>query len=415
MTGLTNQSAPLDRDRWSLLSSVLVAIAFGGAAMFYSLSLYARTHSHLFHGHSVWFVPSDIWMPVDTGRYVWDGSLNHLYRVYQGFNSLPLSSIVMAPVAEVISRHNLIENVVPVAKPSAWLLVGPYTLAFNVFFLDAVRRLSWDLGVRHHLWRVQLAAALVVLVPCFEWSHFEDVLALTFVFHAFRYAFKQDFVRAALTLSIAVCWKQWAVLLVPLLVFSTPRTFRTRTLVAACALPALLMGFFLVMDSHDAARALLYPSVTPSRSGYTGFLSEAFGAQGTPYGRGSVVLIAIVIGWLFRRSTRPTVVLALLSVVLTLRPLTEPVNWSYYWTPGLCAAALTGIAAHRSVRMRDWVLPAGAIVWSLPHPGRPALGWWWSVEVALLLAVGVRVVRNCGRLLPVRTFGRAASVSTAQG
>jgi hypothetical protein len=83
---------------------------------------------------------------------VWHGELANVYDAATAAYALPLSFILMAPVAALVDLYPLVEGIVPLARPNAWLVVGPYSLLFGVSFVDAVRRLAWDLGQRRHLW-----------------------------------------------------------------------------------------------------------------------------------------------------------------------------------------------------------------------------------------------------------------------
>src|SRR5579875_3917152 len=123
------------------ISSVGLALIFAAAAMAFSF----ESAFGLFGVHGAWFVPADVWMLVGGGRFVWHGVLGY---VYQGTGSyaLPLSFIAMAPVSGLSDHLGLLTGFpFPVAHPSAWLLVGPYTLLMNAVLLHAVRRLAWDL------------------------------------------------------------------------------------------------------------------------------------------------------------------------------------------------------------------------------------------------------------------------------
>lgn len=384
------------KDRWCIPASVAVALVFGALAMFYSLVLYSHFYSYRLHGQHVWYAPSDVWMTVDTGRSVWTGSLNFLYHNYYGFFALPLSSMLLAPAAALIDHFNLAEGLFPIAQPSAWLLVGPYTLLFGIFLLDAVRRLAWELGVRRRLLLLQVLSTFLVLTPCFEWGHFEDGMALTFTIHAVRYMLRRDPIRAALLLSLAVSTKQWAVMLVPFLAFSAPAGRRLRTAITACALPALMVGFFLLIDYPDASRAFFNPPSPAPHTGHAAIFVTWFGMQTARVGRLTGVLLAAGLGWRVRRMVTPARIFMAASLILLLRPLSEPVNWSYYWSPALLLAGFAGVAAHRRMAWRDWIGPSLAMLWTVPHGGTPSTPWWWLATVALLVLTVRRGLLNCG-------------------
>jgi hypothetical protein len=396
------------RDRRSWLSAVLIGTGFGCAAMFYSLFVFGWSHHQ-----SMWLAPTDIWMVVNGGRFAWHGALGY---VYQGTTSyaLPLSFIVMAPVSGLIDHYGLVEGApFPVAHPSAWLYVGPYSLLFGIFLLHAVRRLAWDLGVRKRLWAVQLAAVCIVLVPCFQWGHFEDVLALTFVVQAARKLIVQDWLPAALLLSVAISFKQTALMVLPLLVFMAPKGTRVRCVLAAFALPGAFVAFTLGVDWSDTAKALFSPVNEVARyQGHSAFYVTWLGGKTSQISRTAGLLLSVIAGWCFRKAKGAPEVLSALSVTLILRPFSEAINYSYYWSPGLLFAGCVGLAVHRSVRWRDWVWPVLAIVWATPRSTGAVEPWWWAGEMILIALTAVQTAANCG-IRPDRHLLSRLSVKNA--
>jgi hypothetical protein len=401
----------LVQDRRALPSSLIIGVAFGCLAMLYSLVLY-RYQFQWEHHLSVrpWYAPGDIWNMVDGGRYVWDGALGYVYSAPGQSYALPLSYILMAPVSAIIDHFHLIEGLFPIPRPSAWPLVASFSLVFNIFLLDAVRRLAWDLGVRRGLWRSQAAAVVVVLVPAFALGHFEDVLALTFLLHACRFVLRQQAIKAALFLSLAISSKQWAILAVPLFVMSAPRGRRMLALVVSALLPGILTLVVMTADPRHGFQALFSP-VSPSKSktnpGHYSFFYTWLGNKTSRATRTLSVLLSPLIAIPFRSTRRPPVFLAGLSVALVVRPLFEPVNFAYYWMPAFVMAGMVGVAMYRVFRVRDWLWQTLAILWSIPHGNIDSTNRWWVVEVAFLVATWIQVARNCGLLH--RLPGRVAS------
>lgn len=391
---VTDAKLPLAADddtrRWS--SSILVGVGFAAVALFYSFLLAGWIYHTRF-----WMTPGDTWMTVDGGRYIWAGAFGY---VYQGTSSyaLPLSFIVMAPISGLMDHLHLVEgSPYPVAKPSAWLLVGPYTLLYGIFLLHAVRRLAWQLGLRSRLWVVQSISAAVVLAPAYFWGHFEDMLALTFVIHAVRLVLKQDPIRAALMVSIAVSFKQWALMLIPMMVFAAPVGKRLRTLVAGCALPGMFVLFFLGVDWPDASRAFFSPvNLVGHFQGHASFYATWLGKKTSQLSRTLGLVGTVPLGWWLRRARRPEAVLAAMAVLVLVRPFSEAINYSYYWSPFLLLAGAVGVAVHRKFRWQDWIWQVGVIAWASPRANSATMGWWWAGEMILLSATAVQMLRNCG-------------------
>jgi hypothetical protein len=372
--------------------------------MWYSLSLFAHFYHHRVLGHHVWYTTGDTWQIVDAGRFVWHGALANVYDAANAY-ALPVSFILIAPVSAVIDHFHLVEGLLPLARPNAWLLVGPYTLLFGIFLVDAARRLAWDLGQRRHLWLCQLLAVGLVLVPCFEWGHFEDVVALTFVIHAARYVIARDHVRAGLLLSLAVCSKQWALFLIPLVVLMAPRGRRLRCLAASCALPALLMAILLLFGGRDAFHALFSPvNLGRGAPGHISFYVTWLGSKTSQLSRALGLLVGLVMAWKLRKASTNARILAAMSLLLLVRPFSEAISYSYYWSPSLILAGFVGVAAHGRVRLRDWVWQLGAIAWTLPHGNPNTYSWWWLGLMILLACTWVQVAWNCD--FSFRSLGR---------
>jgi hypothetical protein len=369
----------------------MIGIGFGVLAMIYSLYL----AGYLYHTKA-WTQPVDIWLAVDAGRYVWNGALGHVYEGTQAY-ALPLSFIVMAPISGLVDHFGLVEgSPFAVPHPSAWLLVGPYSLIFGIFLLNAVRRMAWDLGLRSRLWAVQLLAVVVVLVPCFEWGHFEDVIALTFVLHAARRMMAGDQIRAALLLSVAISSKQWALPLIPFVVFSAPRGRRLKSLVAACALPGALVLLVLGSDWSDASKALFSPANLVGRTqGHAAFYESWLGSKTSQVSRTVGLLIASALAWRFRRARDTAGILVSMAAVLGLRPLFEAISYSYYFSPGLLLAGCVGLAVTGKVSWRDWICPVAAILWATPRSNSSSSTWWWVGEAILLAITAWQVSSRC--------------------
>jgi hypothetical protein len=247
------------------------------------------------------------------------------------------------------------------------------------------------------LWAIQLLSIVLVLVPCYLWGHFEDALALTFVLHAGRHLIAKDNIRAALLLSVAISTKQWALPLVPLVVFSAPAGRRLRTMVSACALPAALTVYVLGADWNDAYKALFSPvNLGKVTQGHLSFYATWLGSKTSRASRSIGLLLASGLAWRFRRVDRPVMIVAALAVVAGLRPFFEAISYSYYWVPALFLAGCTGLAAHRRFRLRDWLWPVAAMVWATPKGNSATAGWWWLGEIIIVILVFVQVAINCG-------------------
>lgn len=389
----TASSATAESSHRCWLGSSIVWAGSAGLALLYSFWL-----SGVIHHTPGWFQADDVWNLIDAGRYVWNGALGF---VYQGTGSyaLPLSFILSAPVAGLMDTWHLVEGApYPVATPSAWVVVAPYTTLYWLPFLVLVRRSAWDLGLRSGLAALQVACVPLVIVPAFFWGHPEDVMALTFLIAATRRVLRSDWVAAGLFLSLAVSSKQWAVMVIPLLITMGPPGRRIRVTVAACALPAVFTVLVLGADWSDASKALFAPVTLSAHSaGHLSFFAHWLGGRTSQVSRTLGTCAAIPLGLLLgRRSRQVPQVLAVAVLLLVVRPLAEPIGYSYYWTPALLFAGLVSVAAHRRFRLRDWSAPIAAVIWATPRSNPATDAWWWAGELFLLAVVSFQVLRNCG-------------------
>jgi hypothetical protein len=400
--GLEDTARSDDVDNHLTSSSVLIAVGFGALAMIYSLVLF---HYQLGWEHGLrrdaWYQPGDVWNMVNGGRYVWDGALGYVYRGADGSYALPISYILAAPVAAIIDHFHLVEGMFALPRPTAWPLAGSFVLAFNIFFLDSLRRLAWQIGMRRRLWAVQVVGVLLVCVPAFQYGHFEDVLALTFLLYAVRYVLLDRILLCCFLLSLAISCKQWAVLAVPLVILLSPKGRRLIALVVCSALPLFFVGLVALADPKFGLTALFSP-VSPKKTdiGYASVLLTWFGSKASQATRTASVLVSPLVALVFRSVRTVPSILGALSVLLLLRPLFEPLLYSYYLMPALLVAGLVGAAAHKRFRIRDWIFQVAALFWAMPHSNLRTNGRWWIVELCLLVLTWVRVAMNCGLARP---------------
>lgn len=365
--------AELDRRCWS--ASVGLGITFVVAA-----------------GLAFWF-GSDVWdgslhasryadlSPLTrAGQLIWGGDLTGIYKSVTT-DALPLSFVVMAPLAplldvlhEPVYFHNL-----------STLIAGSYILLLGIVLLHAVRRLAWDLNVRSRLWLVQVVAVVLVMVPEYEYGHVEDVLALACVLYGIRRFLRGENLYAALLLGVASGFKQWAILLLPLIIFSAPPATRLRVAVVGLSLPALLLTLAWGLDGSSAFHTLKTAVASNADAGHPGLLF-IWSQTSSEVTRVLAVVLAIGLAWKFRSPREPPRLLLLISAVLVLWPLTDAVNYSYYWSPALLCFALAAVSADPRVRFITLVMPIAALLWTVPRSLGSSPGGWWLCELTLLAA-----------------------------
>lgn len=377
-------------DRHRLAWSIGFAALGAALGLVYCLWLYGWIHGHT----NWWGAPTDSYMLTHSGSLLLHGHLGSVYSWDKGLYALPLSFPLAGVAALIVGWAHL-----PSGPHQEWIfVVVPWFCALAAPAFYQARALAWDLGVRRHLWAVQLLAAALVVPPLVEWGHVEDVLALAFTLSAVRWLVKDDPIRACLHLSVAVSFKQWAVMLVPFAVLALPPGRRLRGLMACAALPAVLASVFLAVDFHPAFKALTDPA--DQISGYPGhpsLLGAWLGPRSSQLTRVAETLLAAGIGYRRRHTAgSPFGVVTTAATILMVRPVFETITYPYYWSPGLLLVVVAIAALRGELRVLDWVWPILALAWTLPRSNDLTAVAWWLGE-GLLLAVAAYRLRQAGR------------------
>jgi hypothetical protein len=223
----------------------------------------------------------------------------------------------------------------------------------------------------------------VVFPTTVVFGHVEDVLALAFVLLAIRSLSSERWTAGALLLAVAISFKQWAFLGVPLVIAVVPSQVRLRALRDCLVLPATLVAIPLAADWAHASRALFAPQ------SWTSLGHAALWVHRSPQPvvatrlRLGAMLVAILIAFLIRDRREPTVILAGLALAFMARLLFEEVIFAYYLSPLLAVLFL-----HERVRggsgARTVVLGSAWLAFFLLHPNTVL---WWGLS--MLLAAGL--------------------------
>ncbi len=397
---------------WARASGVgVVATAAGMAASLFVLPALSPK------AFPYWSAPPDAWLTLQAAHLVAWGGLPLIYEAGNRgggalFVSGPILPILMAPVA-MLSAHFGWSEAYPlfVPRPSAWPVYGAAGLfVCSVPLFLSMRSLRRAVGgMKVPLWALELAAAVLVLLPtAVLYGHYEDVLALALVAAAlarlpavWEGAPPSLGASPALMLALAVLCKQWAALAIPVLVAVLPRGRRLRGLAVAAGLPAVVFGFFLAVDWRFASVALLHPPSFPRLRHAALWVSPgASSVVGTPSRLVAFVLAGAVAWWLWDRRDLVVVVTGF-ALVLLARGLFEPVAFSYYFGPGI-ALFLVGATASRG--RAGWVFGAGTalLAWFLVYPPRPI--WWVGLGLLCLATAGPAMVD----VLAIRPMPRAS-------
>jgi hypothetical protein len=370
-----------------------------------------------FHG---WWLPPDVWPPLTAARFVSHGAVGQLYSADPLFVASPFGALVLVPIAWIGRVFHLTDSELsPESYPSLWLVYGPLAFALSVSLFSATRSLLqelWsDLGLLatgrppRHVWTQMAMVVLVICPAVVVYGHFEDLIALAFVMLGIRQLLRRQWTSAAVWFGLAVGFKQWALLGVPLLVALTPAGSRLRSLAWSLALPGSLMAMMLAMDWGHASQALFAPKAYTTLGHHALWIHPTLTPLvGSPY-RALAFVAAFAIAWRLRGRTDPRIVIAGFALVFLSRMLFEPVVFSYYTCPGFALLLLHERARGRS-GWRTFLLGTAIQVWFQIEPG-PWL--WWGVALAIMAVMSAPAVADLARRpLAVTVSGTGAVPAT---
>jgi hypothetical protein len=157
------------------------------------------------------------------------------------------------------------------------------------------------------------------------------------------------------------------------------------------------VAYVLAVDWADASKALFSPvNLISGYEGHSAFYLTWLGTKTSQYSRTAGVLASVGVGWALRKARSAPAVLAASALIFLLRPLSEAISYTYYWSPFMLLAGLVGVAAHGRLRARDWLWPVLAIVWASPRGTSAFQPWWWLGESILLSLIAAQTMVNCG-------------------
>jgi hypothetical protein len=346
------------------------------------------------HSGGWWIVP-DAWVPLRAASYVANGALVYIYESASIFVATPLLPIVLAPLIFVEQHFGLVEGY-PLAlpHPSMWLVFAPYSLALCAVLFAAVRSLASQVGIERGRLGAQIAVlALVVCPAAIVWGHFEDVLALAFVMLSIRALLRARWLPAALLLGVAVAFKQWALLGVPLFVAAVPARDRLRVLVWSLVLPGLLVALPLAMDWAHASAALLHTRSFPQMGHRALWVSPSVRVMVANPFRAGAFVVAGAMAWWLRGRTEPRLLIAGFALVFLARLLFESVLFSYYLCPALGLLAIHERLSAGTYR-RTLLGGTAFLLFFAVHPPEPV---WWAIALILGAVVAWPAVREVAR------------------
>jgi hypothetical protein len=380
----------------TLLWPALLTFAVVATGMAYSF-WWAPIVRH--HG-GYWVVPGDIWLTVRTAHFVGWGSVSYVYSANAAVVTLPGFSVLLAPVVMLSSALGLTESapMIGIAKPEAWLLVGPFILLTSGVALAGLDRLAAKLGAVGRARRVLLIAEAAALWPAVAlWGHPEDVLAVGLVAFTLVAVADRAWGGAGWLLGIAISMQLFVILLVPLLLAAAGFRHSRVLLLRASLFPGFFLVAVLVPDFHDAWSALTrqpnYPMIDHATPWV--LLSPSLGPHVVAAGPARLLgfVAAVFCGIVGRGHRRDLAwLLWLAALAMVARCLFEAVMVPYYVMPAVALAVVVSIRA-RPLRRALAVL-AGASVTVMTFTHANMWAWWFEIATLLLVMVVLAMPRR---------------------
>jgi hypothetical protein len=293
------------------------------------------------------------------------------------------------PLAYLTDALNLSTSFpLPVAHPTAWLVLGPATLLTVTPLLSAVDSITERLGATLALRRVSVLAAAAAAFPVLVlFGHPEDVLALALSLYSLILVADGRNLKSAWMMGLSLAVQPLTVVLVPLLAGYLGCKKALPWMTRAALLPSLLVAIVLAADYKDAVRVLLhqpnYPTANANHATPWAQLAPVTGPHAIAAGPGRMVALGLALvlaGWGVRFRSRFDLLVVGAMIALTLRVPLEAVVVPYYLTPALVLAILV---ASRQVRTLTLTIGAGTVtsVFSFFHYGP----WsYWLLTVGVL-------------------------------
>ncbi|MHB8439756.1 MAG: hypothetical protein ACYDD4_11420 [Acidimicrobiales bacterium] len=341
-----------------------LSLAFVASGMAYSL-LWPWLVRH--NGH-YWIQPGDLWSTWKDAQWIGWGGGSYVYNTNSGLVTLPGFALVLAPFTILASHLGLSMSTTYAAVPkaTAWLMLGPLSMAMVAAPLAGFDGLARQLGIDRTRRRVLMVAVAGSMWPAVVWwGHPEDVLAIGLLALTFTRVLQGRTTSAGWLLGAALATQLFALLLVPLLLGILGVRKGAALLARASLAPGFLAVAILAHDFSHAWPALWHQPNYPTVDHATPWvlLAPKIAPHVVAAGPGRIVamLLAVTVGVVAtRRRADPVMLVWLAALSMAGRSLFEAVMVPYYVMP-LVAFVLLAAAAANRLRMAAAVAVSAAL------------------------------------------------------
>lgn len=425
--------------KWPILMTVLIV----GSGMAFMLCW----PTVIEHKHG-WETGGDLWGIFRAAHYIGWGFLGGAYDPTTGVNSLPGLEILLAPVAMLSGHLGLTESFPPffLPHPTAALLLEPIELLLASTVLFAADSLAESLAVP---WGRRRSLCLMIAVIAWPtvaiWGHAEDCLALALAIYSFGAVLDSRWKLAGWLFGVALLVQPLVIMMLPLLIATSPRRHRVGTLVRSVGMAAALAVVAFASDFSNAYRSLIQQPTPPSINHATPWVSLAprvtnvvstaghyatITSRGGKYlqgvtndhphavilvsggaGRAIEVVLAVLVGLsVWRRPQSPDRLIWLAALCLGMRCMFEAVMTPYYLAPPLILALAIASRQGRLRFIGSCAVGLGMTIYA--YQNLNPWQWWLPIAIGMTAVLALGFPSDRGGLfhsMPVTPSGASES------
>jgi hypothetical protein len=355
------------------------------------------------HQTGYWALPGDLWGTVRAAHWIGWGGFSFVYSSQTGLVTLPGFDLLLTPVVMLSSALHLSESApgfLPVPKPTAWLLVGPVTMACSAIALFAFDSLARHLAIgigRRRMLALAEAAALWGAVAM--WGHPEDVVALGLAVFAMVQLLKGHWAAAGWLLGAAIGAQLYIIVLVPLFLGVVGLRRASLLLARTAVIPGFLFFAVAIPNPRATFHALFdqpnFPTVDHATPWV--YLAPKLGHGAVAAGPGRIIglVVACGVGVLAARVRKDERwIIWLAATALAARCVFESVIDPYYVLP-VVAVGLVAAASLDWRRLLLVCIPAAAVT-DITYLRTGAWIYWLEMTgpILAILAMGLPLRRH---------------------
>ena len=237
------------------------------AGSFLLLGVYMATTLWVLPAHDHlrgWQYPMDLWNYLQLAHLADVGAYQAIYG-QPTIGTTPGIVVVLMPAWYIIHVTGMsVSYGFMLARPTGWLLLGPYEVLLSAPALFAVDATAVSLGASTRRRLLLCGAEVHALYNVVLWGHPEDALAVALLLYACLASSRTQSTRTAWLIGATVAFQPFVLLALPVLLFGiTPKKWGA-ILWRAAAPTAALLALPLILDWSVTRQSLLTQATFPT-------------------------------------------------------------------------------------------------------------------------------------------------------